>query len=251
MFAFEKLVAAFVLPPGVFVTLLVLFGLLLMRRRPRYPGVVSLLLAAMVYLLSISPVAQLLMRPLEDDYRTLRPPKGDVIVVLGGGIVDRVPDVSGIGAPSFNMLPRIVTAARLQHRMGVPVLVSGGTTRPHGQSEAAVARRFLEDLGVERRMVIIEGHSRDTLENARFTRDLLTAGGYHKPVLVTSAYHLQRAVRMFERVGLKVTPFPSDFFVPAETHFIWRDWLPSIGGLLVSRRALHEYLGLVYYRLVD
>jgi uncharacterized SAM-binding protein YcdF (DUF218 family) len=249
MFVLKKLVAAFILPPGLFISLLLLFGLGMIRRRPRYPAVASLCLAALVYLLSIAPVAQLLIRPLEQDYRSLPIPRGDVIVVLGGGIIDRVPDLTGTGAPSQNMLPRVVTAARLHQRLGVPVLVSGGSIRLKGQSEAAVARRFLTDLGVPRRMVIVEGQSRDTLENALFTKVLLKTGGYRNPVLVTSAYHMKRAVRTFERIGLNVTPFPSDFFVPTESDLIWKSWLPTAESLWVSKRALHEYVGLVYYRL--
>ena len=88
-------------------------------------------------------------------------------MLLGGGVYGGAPDVRGVGFPSEEMLPRIVTAVRLQRRLGVPVVVSGGKVFDHSFAEAPVIGRVLADLGVPPGKVVLEGRSRDTSENAR------------------------------------------------------------------------------------
>jgi uncharacterized SAM-binding protein YcdF (DUF218 family) len=165
--------------------------------------------------------------------------------------------------------------------------VSGGIVfrGTAGEAEAVVARRALIKLGVDASAVITETESRNTWENAQNTAALLTAfqatqadrteqrgragadrdgaagdrarratkagGGPADPLqvlLVTSAYHMRRSVLSFRSAGLSVIPAPTDY-KSRRTRLTLIDFLPGMTRLLNSSTALHEYVGILYYRL--
>jgi len=78
-----------------------------------------------MWALSISPLSDAMIRGLESGYGIPKNIKGDVIILLGRGVCDKAPDLTGLGAPSDMYLTRIVTAVRLQKRLNIPVIVSG------------------------------------------------------------------------------------------------------------------------------
>lgn len=248
-FALKKLITAFLLPPGIFVAFLFLSGLWLCLRRSARSGLFSMMLAVILWLVSTGPAADFLVEPLERGLTIPRPLRGDVIVVLGGGIHDKVPDLTGRGAPSGNTMARLATAVRAYRQLRVPIIVSGGRVGEEKTSEAEVDKRFLIDLGVPAGMVIVEDKSRDTHENAQRCRDILRRRGFGSPLLVTSAFHMRRSVVAFEKEGIRVTPLPAQFMTATEGHYDWLDLLPDAFALSASATALKEYIGLFYYRL--
>jgi uncharacterized SAM-binding protein YcdF (DUF218 family) len=248
-FAAKYVLQHLLLPPGIFVAVLLLLSLRWAARRQWEPGVLSLFLAAALYSLSIGPVADRLITGLEERYAIPARPEGDSIVLLGGGVYGQAADLTGLGFPSEEMLPRVVTAARLQRRLGVPVVVSGGKVFDHLDAEAPVVARVLSDLGVPREKILVEAKSRDTVENARRTKEILAGNGLRRPLLVTSAYHMRRAVAVFEKAGVTVTPVPAGFRTWKGKPYPWVSYLPSSGALLTSTNALREYLGLLYCRI--
>jgi uncharacterized SAM-binding protein YcdF (DUF218 family) len=163
-------------------------------------------------------------------------------------VYDKVPDLSGIGAPSEEMIARLVTAVRLQKRLNVPVIISGGAVFKGRQAEAPIVRRFLTDLGVPDKKVIIEDKSRDTIENARYTAEICKRLGYKKPLLVTSAYHMKRSIMSFSKVSLDVTALPAGFKTWKNKRYIWHDYLPDAFDMRNSYVALHEHIGLLFYK---
>lgn len=249
MFILKNCIAASLLPPGLFIMLLLVSGVWLWRRRQLAFGAIHAIVALLLWALSLGPVANALTGRLEDGLTIPSNPRGDVIILLGGGIYEGVADLTGSGAPGENMLGRLVTAVRLQRQLGVPVIVSGGSGYGGRSPEAPVIGRFLRDLGVEAEQVLLETRSRDTEENARYSREIMIARGYRHPLLVTSAYHMRRSVQMFQRVGVPVTPVPAQFRTGADLPLIWADFLPGAGALHQSEKALREYLGLLFYRL--
>jgi uncharacterized SAM-binding protein YcdF (DUF218 family) len=92
--------------------------------------------------------------------------------------------------------------------------------------------------------VVLESASRDTETNAALSRDALAAQGVRRVILVTSALHMQRARRTFEKAGLAVIPAPTDFEVVEERFEIMRV-LPQTGALDGSARAIKEWVGLL------
>lgn len=248
MFLIRKAIAAFILPPGIFIVILMFAAVWFFLRRKVAPGLVTFLIALVMWGASITPVSDALMRGLEHDFSIPRDPKGDVIVLLGGGVYGKVPDMTGTGAPSEEMYGRIVTAVRLQKKLDVPIIVSGGKVFEHKEAEAPIVRRFLLDLGVAPQKIIVEERSRDTFENAQYTKELCRELRLKRPVVVTSAYHLKRAVLSFRKAGMEVTPFPASFKSAQGKQYDWTDYLP--GDYRRVAAAVHEYLGIAFYTTI-
>jgi len=248
LFLIKKLVTPFLLPPGLFVAVLVLSGMWLIVRRRAKSGLSLTGLGLFMWCLCITPVSDLLIRPLVLSYPVPTKPSGDVIILLCGGANLGVKDLTGTGTPSASTLARMTDAVRLHRKLGIPIVVSGGRVFDQEQSEASIVKRFLVDVGIDPSMVLTEEESRDTLENARYSEKLCRLKGYTRPILVTSAYHLKRAVWSFKSVGLKVVPFPTGGSLEAGKKYIWPDYLP--GSFRRFSAALHEILGLAYYRII-
>ena len=189
MFVLKKCISAFLLPPGIFVLILLVAGFYYWRLRRWSMSSGCLFLALLIWFMSTFLASEALLSSLEKGFSIPARPAGDVIVLLGGGIYDKVPDLTGSGTPSDGMLPRLITAVRLQRRLDVPILVSGGATSNGRTPEATVVRRFLVDLGAPEKKILVEDKSRDTMENARFSREIILKHHFQRPLLVTSAFY--------------------------------------------------------------
>jgi uncharacterized SAM-binding protein YcdF (DUF218 family) len=192
-------------------------------------------------------VSNYLHRQIEISPPDARDIHGDVIILLGGGIYDGVADLSGTGAPVESSLARIVEAVRIYRLLNVPVITCGGMSPENRFSEASISARFLADLGIPHRDIITENRSMNTYENAMFAAEILKRRGFSRPVLVTSSHHLRRAVASFKKFGIHVTPVPSGQRTWTGMQYTWKDYLPY--GYSGLARVLHEYLGLLYYRI--
>ncbi len=243
----QRILASFLLPSGILVTLFAAAGLWHLRNGRRLAGSIHLALGALLWLLSIHPGADLVVRGLEAPYEAGREPRGDVIVLLGGGVAGGAPDLSGTGAPSEEMWTRVTTAARLQKKLGVPVIVSAGKVFRRNAAEAPVVKRVLVDLGVPADRIVLEDRSRDTRENAAYTAEIAGRAGYRNPVLVTSAYHMRRASMEFRRAGFAATPCPAGFQTWTGKGYGPEDLLPDAGSLRRSAIGFRERAALFVY----
>ena len=251
MFALKKTITPFILPPGIFILAIVLISLVMVYRKRWKLGLSNLVVGLMLWALSTVPLSTFLIQGLESEYSIPANPSGDVIILLGGGLIEGVPDLTGTSTPSPLTMGRIVTAVRLYRRLGLPIIVTGG--RDHDEADSAVAtiaKRFLMDLGVPEKSITVEDRARDTAQNARLTAAICRQQGFSKPILLTAAYHLKRSRMAFDAAGMQVTPFPAYFLGSRNIPFTWRHLLPRAGTLHTSANALHEYIGILYYRLV-
>jgi uncharacterized SAM-binding protein YcdF (DUF218 family) len=239
-----NLLAAFLLPPGNGL-LLVVLGWALWRRRPRLARGLVGGGAALLVVLSLPAVGDALLRTLEGgpvSAEALR--RAHAIVVLGGGRYRAAPEYGG-DTVSTMTLARLRYAARLQRETGLPILVTGGRPDGGGSSEAEAMRAALQrDFGVPVRWV--EGNSDDTRQNAQFSVELLKRDGISSALLVTHAWHMPRAVRSFAAAGITVVPAPTAFHREPLTPL---DFVPRPEGLERSRHAMHEWIGKVWYAL--
>ncbi len=249
MFMLKYALIPFLLPPGIFITLLILSGLWLLIKKNRVAGLANCIIGLFMWSLTTTPVSNAMMRKLESCFSVPANPRGDVIILLGGGVSDGAPDLSGTGAPSENMLPRVVTAVRLQEKLKIPIIVSGGTIFKQVKPEAPIVRRFLVDLGVPADKIIMEYKSRNTLENALFSREICLKSGFRSPILVTSAYHMKRSVMCFKKAGIEVMPFPAGFKSWPDRRYGWNDYLP--GRFKDAAIATREYLALLVFHLTS
>jgi uncharacterized SAM-binding protein YcdF (DUF218 family) len=247
LFYFKKIVTPFCLPPGIFIVLLFLLGLWFIRKKRFRMGLLQISIGILMWVAALGPLAYELFENLESEFPMPKNPTGDVIVLLGGGINDAAKDLSGIGIPSSSLLERIVAAVRLHKRIGAPVIASGGSAFDQKISEAAVIKRYLMALDVPENMIILENKSRDTHENAKYTKKICDKAGYTSPILVTTAYHLRRAVRSFEKAGLSVVAVPVGARTGGKKPFHFRNLLPN--DYQAISFALQEYLGRVFYAI--
>jgi uncharacterized SAM-binding protein YcdF (DUF218 family) len=252
-FIILKILAQLASPMGVLVAGLV-SGAVLALLRLRWLGrLVAALAIAQLIVFSFSAVADALLGPLEDMARSDAAAAPaccyEAIVVLGGSIGPAQPPLRPDPKLSDSS-DRVWHAARLFHRGVAPrIIVSGGSyavqagEAPPGQTEAVAMRQFLLALGVPDDRIVMEGKSLNTIENMRETRALVGAA----PVaLVTSAYHVPRALRLARRAGLNAAAFPTDWHVLPGTSPWWEYFWPSVGALVASGIALREYLALIF-----
>ncbi|WP_448505722.1 YdcF family protein [Immundisolibacter sp.] len=239
-----KALAALLKPPGLFAVLMAATALAA-RRRPRLARGLGLGSAALILLLSSGPVSDVLLDSLSR-YPPVEPRQMSAvqaIVILGSGTQRDLADYGG-GTVSPLALERLRYGARLARDSRLPVLVTDGALNGHRPGAQFMAEALL-DWGVRARW--IEGRALTTYDNARYARDMLAPEGIDRIALVSHAWHLPRAVAVFERVGFKVLPAPT--LVPARRHEGVLDWLPDPMALERSVFALHEHLGRAWYRL--
>jgi uncharacterized SAM-binding protein YcdF (DUF218 family) len=262
-FGAKSLLSAWLLPP-VSLFLLALLGLALLRRRPRLGGWLAVLALLSGIALSTPLAARLLMAEVEAPYARLDPPPlrlpqerfaawrktparapQAIVVLSGGSVADGEASNQPNRAGAFS-LERVLHAHRVARLTGLPVLITGGVTLQGGEPEARMMRSVLEgDLGTPVKW--LETRSRDTAENAAFSRQILQAAGIDRVLLVTHAFHMRRAQAAFERAGFVVTPAPHSFLAgPAK--FAWLQLVPTLDAIVTVRLAVREMLGLAWYR---
>lgn len=257
-FFLSKFLPLFVYPLGLACLLLALIVLVPRRRWQLAFAVVAF---ALLWLGGNRLVSMAIVRSLE--WRYLPPgelPQAPVIVVLGGGA--RSASYPRPTAELNEAGDRMLYAAWLYKQGAAPHLLLSGSYAPLLNSEtvpeAETMAQVLEMVGVPREALWLEEKSRNTYENADETRTLLAERGIDEIILVTSALHMPRSVRLFERQGLRVIPAPTDFLVTEAdwAHFTRPDlgiqaqnlW-PSADNLMGTSWAIKEYIGMLIYRL--
>ncbi len=253
MFVLTKLLAGWTQPLS-WVLALLAAGLLLRRRWPRTAN--ALLWSAPVLLLALGwePLPDALLRRLESQHPAPAAPQWSRyagVIVLGGAL--EAPYVwEGHAQPALNGAAERMTAALplLRQAPHLKLLFTGGEGEVFatGFSEAERARRFYEAMGVPAERVLYESASRTTHENAVFSARLPGVDPRQPWLLLTSAWHMPRALATFEHAGWNVTPWPVDYRSGLHTPW-WRySWARALSKW---QTALHELAGLWLYRLSD
>lgn len=216
----------------------------------RLKGVFALLLISFLLLwgLGSGPGAALLLRPLEGRYPALLvPPSNEAVkvVVLTGG-EGWAPDRPITSDLSTSTAERLLEAVRVWRMLGerLPLLFVGGVGTPGRPAEAPLVAQAARALGVPGELVEWEAASRNTYENALAIRDRL---GTRPFVLVTSSFHMPRAMAVCEHLGLTAIPAPCGH--RARESFTPYDFVPASEYLWDSALAVREYLALLFYRL--
>ncbi|HVC52253.1 MAG TPA: YdcF family protein [Stellaceae bacterium] len=234
----------FLAPPAIFITLCVV-GAGLTLYRPHLGATISLVSSLCLYAAATPVAASYLLSRVEARI----PPSGDLsqaqaIVVLGANIHRGGGDTKDtLGRVS---LERVTYAAEAYRKLHLPIAVSGGRDDDSRDTEAGLMAAAL-DTEFSVQVTWTEDKSRTTFENALFTQRLLQPANITTVVVVTEAWHMPRALWSFERVGFKALPWPAPRDTLQDSEL--RDFLPSIGALHDTFRALHEALGLAYYRM--
>lgn len=252
LFVTGKVVQSLIAPLHVVIVLLVVAYLL---RRRRSKASAGLLIVGIVLLwVASSPItSHYLIAGLERQYpiRTSEElPSAKTIVLLGGTVY---PVEAPRTEPEELSGSRVLMAARLFHAgKAERILCTGGVPydSPSGpRNEAMDMKDVLIDMGVPETAIELEQESRNTNENAIYSARLLREEKIDSILLVTSAFHMPRAMALFEREGLKVTAAPSDVRA-AGSPWKLRNLLPSAEALKLTTWSVNEYVGYWGYRLL-
>jgi len=222
-------------------------------RKARLSAVFFISGFAMLLVFSLPITAHFLMRGLEGRYESrLEYGPASAVVLLGGFTRGKVPP--RLYVETNIDADRAFGAIRVW-RQGLvsKIVLTGGMlekTTDGLVSEADCMFGLLHELfGVDSADVILESMSQNTMDNARYTREALTAAGLGLDIiLVTSAYHMPRSAAVFKKAGFSVTPAPIGYFSDREFNRKPIMWLPDAASLFESSIVLREYLGMVVYK---
>ena len=244
--------------PFYVILALVCVGILAWRSGPsrrlhawRYAFAIAALLA---FVASSPPIPNAMFNDIESEYPApseaelaALAARGDVrIVVLSGGWFSGTRSGYQVNMGG-NSWERTWSAVKLWRRIGGELIFSGAPLPDGSDSVAQHMAEVAERLGVPRDRIRIETRSENTHENLRNTQAMFGLGPGRGIVLVTSAIHMPRSVAVARALEIPVLPYPCDF--QGEWLTGWRAWLPTNDAPGQLESALHEWIGLLAYRL--
>jgi uncharacterized SAM-binding protein YcdF (DUF218 family) len=251
-FLLSKIIGFFALPSNFLIVIGLAGILLLLTRFTRLASWLIVTSLVLIAIAGLSPLGNALIVPLEDRFPPWDASRGAPtgIVVLGGAITPEV-SVAHDTAALNEAAERITATAELARRYPeARIIYSGGNSAIlFGEGvEADIAVREFEALGIAHDRITAEEQSRNTIENAVFSRLLANPQPGERWLLVTSAYHMPRAIAVFRAAGFPVEAYPVDWRTRGPTDAL-RPFASLGDGLRRTDTAVREWVGLVMYRL--
>ena len=243
----KKIVSAFLLPIPFGLFWLTLGIILLLCHRAKRFRLLSILVGFLtIFIFSLNPVASALINPLQKKYAPLiHPPASiDKIIVLGGGVSGGKNYPPNLTLHSAS-LSRLVEGIRLLKEVqktnpSATLILSGGRVF-RSPSVAGKMRNTAVMLCVDQSHTKLENGSLDTRDEAIYLQQFV---GKKPFILVTSAYHMPRAMDLFERLGMHPVHAPTQ--LSGIIHNPWLYWIPNSQNLNTADIAIHEYLGILW-----
>jgi uncharacterized SAM-binding protein YcdF (DUF218 family) len=246
-------VLEFFFAPSHFVIFCALLGALLcFTRFRRFGAWLALLSTILLAVMGFGPLGSFLIGPLEARFPELgdniKAPDG--IIVLGGSVDEELSAERG-HVVFTEAAQRLTAPIELKRRFPTARLVftgGSGHLAGSGATEAEATRQFWRAIGIDEGDVIYEDRSRNTVENAEFTKALVHPKPGERWLLVTSASHMPRSIGIFRKAGFPVIAYPTDFHTTGD---IWAPRIPhsTSRGILLTDLAAHEWIGLVINRV--
>jgi uncharacterized SAM-binding protein YcdF (DUF218 family) len=254
LFDIAKIVDFCLQPSALLLILLLAASVLLWTRHQKAARGLVVASAMLLLVGGLLPLSTWLILPLEDRFQRADLSGRDIdgIIVLGGAEDAHV--AMGRNVHALNEAgERVTEALALARRYPKATLVfTGGAVAVlyPPSNEADAAKRLLQDFGItERNRLVLEPKARNTWENAVYTKALLKPKPGERWLLVTSAWHMPRAMGAFREAGFAVEPWPVDYRTAGPSDR-WRLLEAPSEGLRRLETALHEWIGLVAYRLL-
>jgi uncharacterized SAM-binding protein YcdF (DUF218 family) len=251
-FFFSKILTIFLFPLPVAILLGILYALWYGKGKRKFTLLFPWLF---LWFFSFFPVAQGLILPLEESFPAIAisdVPKSDAIVVLGGMVNNLTRQTGRVELTSA--ADRLTDSVLLwNEKKAKKIIFTGGSGILFfkGESEASQGGKFLRSFGLPDSKIILEDQSRNTHENALYTQAILQKEGYKSIILVTSAFHMKRAIREFSNRGILVHPYPTDYRTLQAGTTAWDAYVPSVGALDTSTIAIKEWVGIIMYQAMD
>lgn len=249
MLTFTKALGELLTPPGILIVFAII-GLLMQLRWRHFGFLLTTVSVLLLLVFSLPVTGYFLMNLLEESVPAITADenlrqRADAIVVLGGGRDANAPEYGG-DTVSEQTLARLRYGTHLHRASGLPLLVTGGSVSGETIAEGELMRQVLAD-DFHTPVKWTETRSRTTYENAIYTRAILEAAGIHRIILVTHAWHMPRAAWAFRQTGLEVVPAAMSYDLGNSLAGL--NLVPSREGFSLSSLALHEWVGMLWYRL--
>jgi len=249
-FTVSKLLGGLANPATVLGILILASGAASFVRRKRLSAGLLAAAVALIIAFGVLPVSAWLALPLEARFAApVLPADIAGIIVLGG--TERVEQSAAWGQPELSDPASVLALLTLGRRYPNAKLVFSGGLRSRmdaNVSEAAIVRNFVNQLGASSSSIIYEDRSRNTYENALFTRELIKPKPGEHWILVCQAIGMPRAVGVFRKAGWDVIPFPAGY-LGARGHEALLSF-DMLGGFHLGAVAMHEWVGLIMYRVL-
>jgi len=253
-FVLAKIFGFFALPSNIFITIGLIGAVLMATRFARAGSALAVAGLLLLAVAGLTPFGNALILPLEQRFPPWtdgggRPPDG--IVVLGGALDAVVAGARGDVALN-EAAERMTEVAALARRYpAARIVFSGGSGQLvfQGANESDLAIRLFESFGIARNRIAVDDRSRDTIENARFSKVVADPKPGERWLLVTSAYHMPRSIGVFRRAGFPVEAYPVDWRTRGVSDLV-RPFTNVGDGLRRTDTAAREWSGLAMYRLL-
>jgi uncharacterized SAM-binding protein YcdF (DUF218 family) len=251
-FVLSKAFVFFTMLSNVLISIGLLGMVLLCTRFRRFASWLVVTSVVLVAFAGFSPLGNLLILPLEQRFPPWDASRGapDGIVILGGSIVPDISEARGT-VEMDDSAERITMGAELARKYpNARIIFTGGsnTLVVNEAAEAGFAVRELEALGVAHDRITAEEQSRNTIENAVFSRLIADPKPGERWLLVTSAFHMPRSIAAFRAAGFPVEAYPVDWRTRGPVDAVV-PFMSMAAGLTLTDTAVHEWIGLVAYRL--
>lgn len=255
LYNFSHFMQIWLFPPGL-ILLLMLISFFLLRLNNKMGKRVMIFAFLSFWFLSTPFITQLLINGLQNQYSPLQftaynsPREHSAIVVLGSGI-ENAKEYEHKHTISDRTLSRLRYTAYLHTKTHLPIIVSGGNRDNCAHTEADLMLAVLKEdykIAAEWR----ENYSRNTADEGRFLLPILKQHGIKTIYLVTHAWHMPRSMyalnQAFKQEGIRIVPAPMGYILLKSDDW-FSNCLPTLTALNSSAFALHEYVGILWYRL--
>lgn len=225
--------------PSVFVFILIVLGIIfLLKFKKRKAGRILVLTGIILYyLFSITPITDLILYPLENQYNPIDIRQVDAI--------DKIILLTGSKMERSSEILRIYFSKNAEVRGKMEIIITGTNALDvQNNNEAVKTKDYLTERGIPAENIIFEDKSRNTFESAENIKSLV---GEQSFLLVTSAYHMPRAMLVFRKINTSPIAAPADFKI--EGNYNLFDFFPNPQNLQNVDLAFHEYFGFLYYKI--
>jgi uncharacterized SAM-binding protein YcdF (DUF218 family) len=251
-FAISKTVGYLLMPSSFLIGLGLLGAILLLTRFARAGRRLMVTALILLAICAFSPLANFLLYPLEQRFPKWDSSRGepDGIIVLGGPLDADLSAAHGVPVIA-GAADRIIGAVTLAHRYPKARLVyTGGSPNllHNDAKEADYATALFQGLGIPKSRLTMERQSRNTRENAEFSKQIVMPKPGERWILVTSAYHMPRSMGLFRKAGFPVEAYPVDFRVGMKED-LFKYYVTANDGLQLVDTGVREWLGLIAYRM--
>jgi uncharacterized SAM-binding protein YcdF (DUF218 family) len=199
-----------------------------------------------LFLISYSPFSNALIKPLENEYKAYLDVDSSIeyILVLGSGHITNK-EISPHSQLSSSALMRLTEGIRIFKKLDNGKLIVSGYGGDDETPHAIISKEVAVSMGIDEKNILTQEEVKDTFEEAQYVKKIV---GDKDFILVTSAYHMPRAMKLFKQNGLNAIAAPTDFLQENRSSYLRG---PSPGELRKTQVAMHEYIGILWASILE